>query len=142
MKMKKQEGNRPSAVNRTHASRKTDDVERPVEIDRAARKRLQNRISQRCIREKGAAQSQHLSSFVALIRASQGGGDNNQAALIQSCLKILEENQRLKTALLRLRKKLFSVSNSAQAAAGECSSPSMFDAIVLLDACTNLFKVD
>jgi hypothetical protein len=39
--------------------------------------------------------------------------------LLETHLKLMEENRRLQDALLRLRKKLLSLSNAASAAAGK-----------------------
>jgi hypothetical protein len=53
-----------------------------------------------------------------MIQASRSGGDDNHTALMKAHLKLLEENQQIKAALLRMRKKLLSISNSAAATAG------------------------
>ncbi|EXJ90173.1 hypothetical protein A1O3_03242 [Capronia epimyces CBS 606.96] len=85
---------------------------------KAARKRSQNRISQKCLREKQLAQTQHLAAFLDMIQASRGT-DDNQTALMKAHLKLLEENQQIKAALLRMRKKLLSISNSAATTADD-----------------------
>ena len=105
----------------SRASKNAETIESQAQNDRAARKRVQNRISQKCIREKQLAQSQHLASFLDLIQASRKGGDGSQTALIESHLKLLEENQKMKTSLLRMRKKMLSLSNSARTTAGKLS---------------------
>ncbi|EXJ91484.1 hypothetical protein A1O3_00032 [Capronia epimyces CBS 606.96] len=86
---------------------------------KAARKRTQNRISQKCLREKQLAQMQHLNSFLDMIQASRTGGDDNNTALMKAHLKLLEENQQMKAVLLRMRKKLLSLSNSTSNAADD-----------------------
>jgi hypothetical protein len=46
------------------------------EASRAQRKRVQNRISQKCHRERQAAHARHLESVVDIIKAGDQEGDN------------------------------------------------------------------
>ena len=110
-----------SESSRRRASKRGASDEKEAESDRAARKRVQNRISQKCIREKQAAQTQHLAAFWEMIQSSRNSNGDNSTALMEAHLKLLEDNQKMKTALLRMRKKLLSISNSAAAAASMCS---------------------
>lgn len=89
---------------------------------RANRKRAQNRLSQQCVREKRRAQSKHLDLLTTVIRSSTSDEAESQESLVFAQLELVKENEELKDALLRLRKKLLSVSTAAAAAAGECLS--------------------
>ncbi|RSL75985.1 hypothetical protein CEP51_010387 [Fusarium floridanum] len=85
------------------------------------RKRAQNRISQQCLREKNLAHVRSLEETVALLQQAVSSGDQGSryATLLETHLKLMEENRRLQDALLRLRKKLLSLSNAASAAADD-----------------------
>ncbi|KAI8671950.1 hypothetical protein NCS56_00657200 [Fusarium sp. Ph1] len=85
------------------------------------RKRAQNRISQQCLREKNIAHVRSLEETVALLQQAVASGDQGSryATLLETHLKLMEENRRLQDALLRLRKKLLSLSNAASAAADD-----------------------
>ncbi|KAI0126984.1 hypothetical protein BJ170DRAFT_425663 [Xylariales sp. AK1849] len=89
---------------------------------RAQRKRVQNRFSQKCHRERLAAHARHLESVVDLIKTGDQEGDNasdRYSALLRQHMKIIEEKRALEEALFRMRKKLLSISNSAAAAADD-----------------------
>ncbi|GAB7354596.1 hypothetical protein MBLNU459_g5037t3 [Dothideomycetes sp. NU459] len=83
------------------------------------RKRVQNRISQQCLREKQLARTRHLESVMNLIKSSTGTaqGQSGNAAGMESQLKLISEIEQLREALFRMRKKLLSLSNMAAAAA-------------------------
>ncbi|KAL2687951.1 hypothetical protein Neosp_005521 [[Neocosmospora] mangrovei] len=85
------------------------------------RKRAQNRISQQCLREKNLAHVRSLEETVALLQQAVATGDQGSryATLLETHLKLMEENRRLQDALLRLRKKLLSLSNAASTAADD-----------------------
>lgn len=112
--------------------------------DAAIRKRKQNRLSQQCLREKRSAGVANQSFFERLgadIRrlrevcerqgggGSGGGGMNGAgdggvdvvAELVRINEGLIEENRCLREAVLRMRKKLLSMSGQATAAAGEFS---------------------
>ncbi|KAJ4234152.1 hypothetical protein NW757_013637 [Fusarium falciforme] len=107
--------NKPS---RRPAKRKADPG--PDGTERG-RKRAQNRISQQCLREKNLAHVRSLEEIVALLQQAVASGDQGSryANLLETHLKLMEENRRLQDALLRLRKKLLSLSNAASAAADD-----------------------
>ncbi|KAM6527578.1 hypothetical protein FALCPG4_008634 [Fusarium falciforme] len=107
--------NKPS---RRPAKRKADPG--PDGAERG-RKRAQNRISQQCLREKNLAYVRSLEETVSLLQQAVASGDQGSryANLLEIHLKLMEENRRLQDALLRLRKKLLSLSNAASAAAGK-----------------------
>ena len=94
--------------------------------DNSGRKRAQNRTSQQCLREKNLAYVRNLEETVQLLRSAAaasndngcGGGQDRYTVLLEAHLKQMKENQTLREALLRLRKKLLSMSNAAAAAAG------------------------
>lgn len=88
---------------------------------RAIRKRAQNRLSQQCVREKRRAQSKHLDLLTSVIESSTGDQAECNESLVSAQLELVKENEELKDALLRLRKKLLSVSTAAAAAAGVCT---------------------
>ncbi|UPL00932.1 hypothetical protein LCI18_011866 [Fusarium solani-melongenae] len=107
--------NKPS---RRPAKRKADPGSDGAE---RGRKRAQNRISQQCLREKNLAHVRSLEETVALLQQAVASGDQGSryANLLETHLKLMEENRRLQDALLRLRKKLLSLSNAASAAADD-----------------------
>lgn len=91
--------------------------------DGSERKKAQNRISQQCHREKNLAYVRNLENTVQLLQKAAGdtiGGSQKDryATLLEAYLKLMEENRRLEEAMLRLRKRFLSLSNSAAAAAG------------------------
>jgi hypothetical protein len=73
------------------------------------RKRLQNRISQQCFREKQATYIKHLEQFVSNIEGSNGFNDSDAAKKLQ----LIRENHVLRESLLNMRKKLLSLSAQA-----------------------------
>ena len=93
-------------------------VNQRVESEQVRRKRTQNRISQQCLREKQVAQSQRSTLFQDLLNESHGKGNIN-SRLIDEGLRLMQENREMKEALLRMRKKMLSLSNSAAAVAGK-----------------------
>ncbi|KAJ5239858.1 hypothetical protein N7468_004477 [Penicillium chermesinum] len=74
------------------------------------KKRLQNRISQQCFREKQATYIRHLEQFVDSIEKADGFSTTNAA----ENLRLIRENHALRESLNQMRKKLLSF--SAQAA--------------------------
>lgn len=87
---------------------------------RKAQKRAQNRLSQQCVRERRRAQSKHLDTLTAVIESGTNDKFDRREARVVAQLELIKENEELKDALLRLRKKLLSVSTAAAAAAGKC----------------------
>lgn len=118
--------------------------------DAAIRKRKQNRLSQQCLREKRSAGVANQSFFERLgadirrlreVCERQGGGGGGSgggvngagdggvdvvAELVRINEGLIEENRCLREAVLRMRKKLLSMSGQASAAAGEFSVHSPF----------------
>jgi hypothetical protein len=91
------------------------------DLDRVNRRRHQNRISQRCVREKQQAHKKQLEMFVEMIKSRNEmskHGKESESALLDAHIAIIEENKRLKDALLQMRKKLLSLSSVASMAAG------------------------
>ncbi|KAI9834057.1 MAG: hypothetical protein M1819_003342 [Sarea resinae] len=92
---------------------------------RAVRKRAQNRISQQCFREKQLAHTRQLESFIAAIKETnetnetRADGQVMRQPLLNAHLSLIEENQRMRDALLRMRKKFLSLSSAAAAAADD-----------------------
>ncbi len=59
------------------------------EHSRAQRKRVQNRISQKCHRERQAAHARHLESVVEVIKAGdQEGDDASNRYTVRSAMRI------------------------------------------------------
>jgi hypothetical protein len=92
--------------------------------DRRSRKRVQNRISQQCVREKQAAYSKQLEALAGMIKSStkmdcESTASNSAHLKIQMAL--IEENRELRDALLRMRKKMLSLSSAVGAVAGKGS---------------------
>jgi hypothetical protein len=88
--------------------------------DRVTRKRLQNRLSQQCVREKRLA---HAKQFEALRDMPKLAHTSQLSQELWETLKaeqlaLAEENRRLKDALLKMRKKLLSLSSMAAMTAG------------------------
>ncbi|KAL6229213.1 hypothetical protein BDW75DRAFT_108545 [Aspergillus navahoensis] len=69
------------------------------------RKRLQNRISQQCFREKQASYIKHLEQFVESIEHSDGFAGTEAAER----LRLIRENHALRDSLMHMRKKLLSL---------------------------------
>lgn len=86
---------------------------------RTNHKRAQNRLSQQCAREKRLAQSKQLDLLASVIKSSGADLAERQTSLVNAQLELLKENEALKEGLLRMRKKLLSLSTAAAAAAGE-----------------------
>ncbi|KAF9892609.1 hypothetical protein FE257_001011 [Aspergillus nanangensis] len=74
------------------------------------KKRLQNRISQQCFREKQTTYIRHLEQFVSSIEKTDEFSSSDAA----ENLRLIRENHALRESLLQMRKKLLSL--SAQAA--------------------------
>ena len=98
--------------------------------DNTNRKRAQNRTSQQCLREKNLAYVRSLEDTVQLLQSAIAsdnddteGQQDRYTKLLEAHLKQMKENQALRDALLRLRKKLLSFSNAAAAAAGTTREP-------------------
>jgi hypothetical protein len=92
------------------------------EQERTQRRRIQNRISQQCVRERRLARAKQLESLKTMIKTSLNPStatpEPSQNALLSAQLELTNENKELKDALLRMRKKLLSLSSAAAAAAG------------------------
>lgn len=90
--------------------------------ERANRKRIQNRISQQCVREKHLAQQKQLETMKSILQSSVTGEEvptaASQKALAQH-LELLDENRDLREALLRMRKKFLSLSSATAAIAND-----------------------
>ncbi|KAH4284879.1 hypothetical protein HBH70_095930 [Parastagonospora nodorum] len=89
------------------------------EDEKNQRKRVQNRISQRCAREKKLTQNRNVANFMDLVKKAQAGGHENNTVLVNAYAELMQENDQLNEALLRMRKKLLSISNSSEAAADD-----------------------
>jgi hypothetical protein len=96
-----------------------------AEQRRREKKRVQNRLSQRHCRERQVSYVQQLERFVEDIQASASGSGDAQMQLRQlqaKHLDLLKENRDLREGLLRMRKKLLSLSTSVTACAGKSST--------------------
>lgn len=107
----------------------------------STRKRKQNRISQQCLREKKSALGvgggggtnnnnnnnpaaalgfDRLAADVAALREGcEARGQVEAAAVLRVNERLVGENRALREALLRMRKKMLSLSGAADSAAGE-----------------------
>lgn len=84
-----------------------------------SRKRAQNRISQQCRRERDSARARHLEHALTAIQSTSNlDCEDRYSALVQSHLRLLDDNENLQEALFNFRKRLLSMSNAAAAAAG------------------------
>jgi len=105
----------------TRARKRKTPSDKPSDT-RADRKRVQNRISQQCLREKQLAHTRQLESFLEIIKSSNDESKNNEdrySTLLDAHLKLIEEKRQLEDALFRLRKRLLSLSNIASTAADD-----------------------
>lgn len=110
----------PTTPAATRARKRKAASDKPNDT-RADRKRVQNRISQQCLREKQLAHTRQLESFLEIIKSSNDESKNNEdrySTLLDAHLKLIEEKRQLEDALFRLRKRLLSLSNIASTAAG------------------------
>jgi hypothetical protein len=89
--------------------------------DRINRKRVQNRISQQCVREKQLAHQKRLETLAEIIKSSteaDATSTESQNALLNNQMSLIDENRDLRDALLRMRKKMLSLSSAVAAVAG------------------------
>jgi hypothetical protein len=92
-----------------------------TQLSKDDRKREQNRISQRCLREKRLLQLRQVASVEKAIQFSTSSdGDQNLKIkqLTAQLLEVTEQNKKLSDALLKMRKKFLSLGVSATMAAG------------------------
>ncbi|KAH0541235.1 hypothetical protein FGG08_004291 [Glutinoglossum americanum] len=86
------------------------------------KKRVQNRLSQQCYREKQASYIKQLERFVENVQAA-GSGQADIPSQLQEMqkkqLRLMKENQELREAILRMRKKLLSLSTAASTSADD-----------------------
>ncbi|OCK83369.1 hypothetical protein K432DRAFT_347304 [Lepidopterella palustris CBS 459.81] len=109
------------AASVTRSRKRKASTDKPSDA-RADRKRVQNRISQQCLREKQLAHTRQLESFLEIIKTSNDETKNNEdrySTLLDAHLKLIEEKRQLEDALFRLRKRLLSLSNIASTAADD-----------------------
>ena len=83
-----------------------------------ARRRVQNRISQQCRRERDSAKARHLRRLAVIQSMSTMNYADRYSVLLQEHLKLIDDNENLREALLGVRKRLLSLSAAATAAAG------------------------
>ncbi|KAM5374569.1 hypothetical protein ACJA88_008034 [Fusarium oxysporum] len=97
-------------------------------LDPSERKRAQNRISQQCLREKNITYIRNLEETIDLLQKVATGSDpqDRYSVLLDAHLKLIAENRKLEDALLRLRKKLLSFGQAANAAADDEVFESVF----------------
>lgn len=114
---------RKSSLRDETPARSLSPGERDKQQDRITRKRIQNRISQQSIREKQLAHQRQLESLKSIIETSVAAGSGSDASsemsILSNHLNLLEENRELREALLRMRKKLLSMSSAAAAIADD-----------------------
>jgi hypothetical protein len=82
---------------------------------------MQNRISQQCLRERQMVLSRQRAELIETIKSTNEGGQNSgelNSVPLNTFMKVVEENEKLKDAHLRLRKKLLSFSNLVGNTAG------------------------
>jgi hypothetical protein len=81
------------------------------------KKRAQNRLSQRCIREKQLVKIQQLERRLSLLQAQTHSPPNVDATALN--VQLLKENEDLRDTLQAMRKQLLSIGTMATSAAGE-----------------------
>ncbi|KAM5527664.1 heavy metal translocating p-type atpase [Fusarium oxysporum f. sp. phaseoli] len=83
-----------------------------------ARKRAQNRISQKCRRERDSAKARHLQNALAAIQSASNMNNKDQySVLLQAYLELIDDNETLRETVLGFRKRFLSLSNAAATAA-------------------------
>ncbi|KAI1628442.1 hypothetical protein EDD37DRAFT_670344 [Exophiala viscosa] len=91
--------------------------------DSVSRKRAQNRLSQQCFREKNRVRAKQLETLGELIKSSADStivpSAEQYKDLLNKQFALMEENSLLRDALLKMRKKLLSLSSAATAAADD-----------------------
>ncbi|KAF4447582.1 heavy metal translocating p-type ATPase [Fusarium austroafricanum] len=82
------------------------------------RKRTQNRIAQKCLRERRAASGRHIANMLETMQFTTETDQVKQySKLLEAQVKLVKDNQQMEDALFRMRKKLLSLSNAAATAA-------------------------
>jgi hypothetical protein len=81
------------------------------------KKRAQNRLSQRCIREKQLVKIQQLERHLSLLQAQTHSQPNVDATALN--VQLLKENEDFRDTLQAMRKQLLSIGTMATNAAGE-----------------------
>jgi hypothetical protein len=126
---------------------KTPGKDKEKNQDRINRKRVQNRISQQCVREKQLAHAKRLEALAEVIKTSTEADATSaatQSNLLNNQLALIEENRDLRDELLRMRKKMLSLSSAVAAAAGKYSHfflrPASCVQVNYALAATNLFS--
>lgn len=104
------------------------DRPQPKLSDRITRKRLQNRLSQQCVREKRLAHAKQLESHREMPKLADTSQLSEELweAWKEERLALTEENRRLKDSLLEMRKKWLSLSSMAAITADD----DIFDDII------------
>lgn len=88
--------------------------------DQTNKRKMQNRISQQMLREKTQAHARQLESLASIMKTHDATDMSAQYnALLSAHLNVLEKNRELNEALLRMRKKLLSMSTASAAAADD-----------------------
>jgi hypothetical protein len=86
------------------------------------RKREQNRLSQRCLRERRLLQTRQAASVKEAIQYAATGSEEDKSTQISKLtaqlLEATEQNRRLSEALLRMRKKFLSIGTASNMAGG------------------------
>lgn len=117
---------------RTSASKsKAKGQQKEKRQEQINRRKVQNRISQQCVREKAQAHARQIESLATIMKTTSGNDPSaptdmsaEYRALVSKHLALLEMNKELNDALLRMRKKLLSLSTASAAAAGKRDSKS------------------
>jgi hypothetical protein len=81
------------------------------------KKRAQNRLSQRCIREKQLVKIQQLERRLSLLQAQNQSRSTEEVEALNA--QLLRENEELRDTLQVMRKKLLSIGSMATTAAGQ-----------------------
>lgn len=84
-----------------------------IKAQKQLKKRIQNRNSQKCYREKQLSYVRTLENIVNSVGGAPGG------TVGEGELRLIRKNKELQDALLRLRKKFLSLSTAAMIGAGE-----------------------
>lgn len=89
----------PAPIERTRAETKSGRNTQGVMAgtggtnDKVNGKRAQNRISQRCAREKKLTENRNMSTFVDLLKRTRTGTKEGETTLVDAYMALMEENE-------------------------------------------------
>ena len=108
-----------------YASLPSAEDDEAAERRRREKKRIQNRNSQKLLREKRTSYVRGLERIVNNLDSGDGSPSEQTSQLLQTVMQLKNENQDFRDQVLRLRKKFLSLSTAAATSAGMLRSASI-----------------